>query len=46
MEEGFRGPIGEWHYYWYDGLRIDSPEKNLTIKINLSIMADGGYIGA
>ena len=46
MEEGFRGPIGEWHYYWHDGLRIDSPEKNLTIKINLSIMADGGYIGA
>ena len=46
MEEGFRGPIGEWHYYWHEGLRIDSPEKNLTIKINLSIMVDGGYIGA
>ena len=46
MEEGLRGPIAEWHYYWHEGLRIGSPEKNLTIKINLSIMVDGGYIGA
>ena len=45
-EEGVRGSIGDWHYYWKDGYRIDSPEKNFTLKTNLSIMVDGGYIGA
>ncbi len=45
-EEGVRGSIGDWHYYWKDGYRIDSPAKNFTLKTNLSIMVDGGYIGA
>ena len=45
-EEGVRGPVGDWHYYWKDGFRIDSPEKNFTLRTNLSIMVDGGYIGA
>jgi phosphate-selective porin OprO/OprP len=45
-EEGVKGPIADWHYYWKDGLRIDSPEKNFTMKINLSVFVDGGYISA
>jgi len=45
-EEGVRGPVGDWHYYWKDGFHIDSPEKNFTLRTNLSIMVDGGYIGA
>ncbi len=45
-QEGVRGPIGKWHYYWKDGFRIDGSNKNLTFKANLSIMIDGGYIGA
>ena len=45
-EEGVKGPVGDWHYYWKDGFRIDSPEKNFTLRTNLSIMVDGGYIGA
>ena len=36
---------GEWQTYWKDGLRIDSPEKNLRMKFKGSIMVDGGYIG-
>ena len=44
-QEGVRGPIGKWHYYWKDGFRIDGFNKNLTFKANLSIMIDGGYIG-
>ena len=43
-QEGVSGPIGHWHYYWKDGFRIDSREKNLNLKFNLNIMGDGGYI--
>ena len=46
VEEGIRGPIGNWHYYWKDGFRIDSPDKNFTMKINLSVFVDGGKISA
>jgi len=46
VEEGIRGPIGDWHYYWKDGFRIDSPNKNFTMKINLSVFLDGGKISA
>jgi phosphate-selective porin OprO/OprP len=46
MEKGIRDPLVDWHYYWKEGLRIDSPEKNFTMKINLSIFLDGGYISA
>jgi phosphate-selective porin OprO/OprP len=45
-EKGVTVPIGHWHYYWKDGFRLDSREKNLRIKFNLSIMGDGGYIDA
>jgi phosphate-selective porin OprO/OprP len=43
-ETGVEGPIGHWHYYWKDGFRLDSQEKNLNLKFNLEIMGDGGYI--
>jgi len=51
MDEGFRaraetglyGP-GKWHYYWIDGLRIDSPEKNFTAKLNAALFVDAGDI--
>jgi phosphate-selective porin OprO/OprP len=46
LEEGVWVPYANWHFYWKEGLRIDSPEKNFTVKINLSIMLDGGYISA
>jgi phosphate-selective porin OprO/OprP len=39
-------PVVNWHYYGKEGFRIDSPKRNLRIKINLSVMVDGGYIGA
>jgi len=45
-EKGIQDPLIRWHYYWKDGLRIDSPEKNFTLRTNLSIMVDGGDIGA
>jgi len=45
-EEEVRGPVKGWQRYWKDGLRIDSPENNFRIKINLSVMVDGGYIEA
>lgn len=46
LEEGVWLPHAKWHIYWKEGLRIDSPEKNFTMKINMSIMLDGGYISA
>ena len=45
-EKGVRGPIGDWHYYLKDGFRIDSPIEKFTFKTNVSIMFDGGHIGA
>jgi phosphate-selective porin OprO/OprP len=45
-EEGVKGPVGGWHYYWKDGFRIDSPKKNLTFKINGKILVDAGNIDA
>ena len=45
-EKGVTGPIGEWHYYLKDGFRIDSRDKKFTFKTNVSIMVDGGHIGA
>lgn len=46
VEEGIHGPVADWHYYWKEGLRIDSPQRNFTIKINLSVFVDGGKISA
>lgn len=42
---GVRGPIRKWHYYWENGFRVDTFNKNLTFKTNLSIIIDGGYMG-
>ena len=44
-EDKARISVSGWHCYWKDGLRIDSPQKNLTFKGNLSIFVDGGFIG-
>jgi phosphate-selective porin OprO/OprP len=50
VEEGIelpvKVPVVNWHYYWKNGFRIDSPKKNLTSRTNLTIMIDAGYIGA
>jgi phosphate-selective porin OprO/OprP len=46
LEEGVWVPYAKWHIYGKEGLRIDSPEKNFTMRINTSIMIDGGYISA
>jgi len=45
-EKGVEDPLIEWHYYWRDGLHIDSTKKNLKLKLNGRAMLDGGYIGA
>jgi len=45
-EVGVIDPITGWHYYWKNGLRLDSPDKNFTIRIFGSIYVDGGYISA
>jgi phosphate-selective porin OprO/OprP len=42
-KEGITTP-GGWHDYWLDGLRIDSPEGNFTLKINLTTFVDAGDI--
>jgi phosphate-selective porin OprO/OprP len=38
-------PLG-LHTYWKDGFRIDSPQETIKIKINGSVMIDGGMIDA
>ena len=44
-ESGVTTLMGYWHAYWKDGFWLDSREKNLGMKFNLSVMGDGGYIG-
>jgi len=46
LERGVWIPNANWHFYVNEGFRIDSPEKNFTLKINLGILVDGGYISA
>ena len=29
-EKGVEDPLIEWHYYWRDGLHVDSTKKNLN----------------
>ena len=38
-------PLG-LHTYWQDGFRIDSPKESVKIKIDGSMMIDGGIIDA
>ena len=45
-EKGIADPLIEWHYYWKDGLHIDSTKKNFRIRLNGRVLVDGGYIGA
>lgn len=45
-QRGVTTPMGYWHAYWKDGFRLDSREKKLGMKFNLSVMGDGGYIVA
>ena len=45
-EKGVEDPLIEWHYYWKDGLHIDSTKKNFRISLNGRVLVDGGYIGA
>lgn len=40
------GLLGKWHIYQKNGLRVDSPTRDLRLKFNASLFADGGYIGA
>ena len=40
-EKGVEDPLIEWHYYWKDGLHIDSTEKKLEFKLNGRVMVDG-----
>ena len=42
-KEDLKGP-GNWHYYWIDGLRIDSPEQHFTVKLNAAIFIDAGDV--
>ena len=49
--DSLEGFVQEWNplcfnTYWDDGVRFDSPEKNIRIKIGGRLQADGGYIGA
>ncbi|HDZ91866.1 MAG: hypothetical protein JRJ09_03570 [Deltaproteobacteria bacterium] len=45
-EEGVKDPLLRWHYYYKDGLRIDSREKSFQFRLNGRILGDGGYTGA
>jgi phosphate-selective porin OprO/OprP len=38
------GLRGDWHIYPKYGLRIDSPDGNVRLKLNGSLFAAGGYI--
>lgn len=42
-KEGFKGP-DNWHYYWLDGLRIDSPAQHFTVKLNAAVFVDAGDV--
>jgi hypothetical protein len=45
VETGLTDPVG-FHYYWKEGLHLDSPKKRLKVGIFGRILADAGYIGA
>ena len=45
VETGVHDPLG-FHYYWHEGLHLNSPKKRLKIKLDGRLMVDGGYIGA
>ncbi|MBW2113231.1 MAG: hypothetical protein JRH00_17770, partial [Deltaproteobacteria bacterium] len=40
-EEGVKDPLLRWHYYYKDGLRIDSREKSFQFRLNGRILGDG-----
>ncbi len=45
LREGEKGYFGT-HYYWYNGLQIVSPEKNVRLRVRAQLMYDVGYIFA
>jgi len=45
IETGVTDPVG-FHIYWKEGLRLDSPKKNLKVRVYGRILADAGHIEA
>jgi len=45
IETGVHDPMG-FHYYWYEGLNLNSPKNRLRVKLNGRLMVDGAYIEA
>ncbi len=43
--DGFQDPLIHWHYYWKNGLFIESRKKNIFVKIGTKVGFDTGYIG-
>lgn len=49
--QSFNEFVEEWNpfcskMYWEDGIRVDSPQKNIRIKVGGRLQVDGGYVGA
>jgi phosphate-selective porin OprO and OprP len=42
---GIHAPLG-FHYYWHEGLHMDSPKNRFRAKLSGRVIVDGGYIGA
>ena len=38
-------PLGGWHVYNKDGLRLDSDVLRTRLKLNASLFGDGGFVG-
>ncbi len=50
-QQSFNEFLEEWNpfcfkMYWEDGIRFDSPQKNIRIKVGGRLQVDGGYVGA
>ena len=45
-EKGITTPLGYLHTYWKDGFRLDTRKKHFGMKLNLTVMGDGGYISS
>ncbi len=45
-EKGFKGPVIGYQISWKEGFHLESPKKNLKIKIGGKMIVDGGDIDA
>jgi phosphate-selective porin OprO and OprP len=45
VETGLTDPFG-FHHYWTEGFHLDSPKKNIKVRLYGRILADAGYIEA